>query len=51
MKMWITLPPKIGSVFHLDTAAQENEILTLHNDIQMKCMPSERKGELYMQYY
>lgn len=42
---------RIGSLFHLDTAAQENEILALHNDIEMKCKVSERKGELYLKYY
>lgn len=42
---------KIGSLIHLDSAAQENDILTLQNDIQMKCKASERKGEFYIQYY
>lgn len=39
---------KIGSLTNLDTAAAENEILTLQNDIQMKCDASERKGEFYI---
>ncbi|KAJ8362371.1 hypothetical protein AAFF_G00378160 [Aldrovandia affinis] len=39
---------KVGSFFHLDTTAVENEILTLQNDIQMKSRATtEMKGELW----
>ncbi|KAJ8361898.1 hypothetical protein AAFF_G00414080 [Aldrovandia affinis] len=39
---------KVGSFFHLDTTAVENEILTLQNDIQMKSRATnEMKGEFW----
>lgn len=40
---------EIGSVFHLDTAAQENGIFTLQNDIQMKCKVPEVMRAFYKQ--